>query len=101
MFFIFSFFRILHDNGDFLADITDGGNGPMPVPIRPESDNEEEIKTAKDELQEIVTALTTKMYEQAAQAAQAQQGAEGENASQQDDNVVDAEYEEVNDDEKK
>ena len=66
-----------------------------------ESDNEEEIKTAKDELQEIVTALTTKMYEQAAQAAQAQQGAEGENASQQDDNVVDAEYEEVNDDEKK
>ncbi|GAF22970.1 MULTISPECIES: molecular chaperone DnaK [Shouchella] len=66
-----------------------------------ESDNEEEIKTAKDELQEIVTALTTKMYEQAAQAAQAQQGAEGENAGQQDDNVVDAEYEEVNDDEKK
>jgi len=42
VFFIFSFFRILHDNGDFLADITDGGNGPMPVPIRPESDNEEE-----------------------------------------------------------
>ncbi|WP_144558759.1 molecular chaperone DnaK [Shouchella miscanthi] len=66
-----------------------------------ESDNEEEIKTAKDELQEIVTALTTKMYEQAAQAAQAQQGAEGENAGQQDDNVVDAEYEEVKDDEKK
>ncbi|MFB4211879.1 molecular chaperone DnaK [Shouchella sp. JSM 1781072] len=65
-----------------------------------ETDNEEEIKTAKDELQEIVTALTTKMYEQAAQAAQAQQGAEGE-GSQQDENVVDADYEEVNDDEKK
>ncbi|WP_078390940.1 molecular chaperone DnaK [Shouchella patagoniensis] len=66
-----------------------------------ESDNEEEIKTAKDELQEIVTALTTKMYEQAAQAAQQQQEAGGEGAEQQDENVVDADYEEVNDDEKK
>ncbi|WP_054709959.1 molecular chaperone DnaK [Bacillus sp. JCM 19041] len=66
-----------------------------------ESDNEEEIKTAKDELQEIVTALTTKMYEQAAQAAQQQQEAGGESAEQQEDNVVDADYEEVNDDEKK
>ncbi|WZY00962.1 molecular chaperone DnaK [Bacillus sp. FSL W7-1360] len=68
-----------------------------------EADNTDDIKAAKDELQEIVTALTTKMYEQAAQSAQAQQGAEGEAGADanQDDTVVDAEYEEVKEDEKK
>ncbi|GAE26949.1 chaperone protein DnaK [Halalkalibacter wakoensis JCM 9140] len=67
-----------------------------------ESDNIDEIRTAKDELQEIVMALSTKMYEQAAQAAQAQ-GAEGAEAggNQADDNVVDADYEEVKEEEKK
>ena len=43
------------------------------------------------------------MYEAAAQAQQAQQGAGGEENGQQtksDDNVVDADYEEVNDDKK-
>ncbi|GAE33355.1 molecular chaperone DnaK [Halalkalibacter akibai] len=68
-----------------------------------EADNIDEIRTAKDELQEIVMALTTKMYEQAAQAAQAAQGAEGGDATtgNADDNVVDAEYEEVKEEEKK
>ncbi|WP_332634498.1 molecular chaperone DnaK [Halalkalibacter flavus] len=68
-----------------------------------ESDNIDEIRTAKDELQEIVMALSTKMYEQAAQAAQAAQGAEGTDAgaNQADDNVVDADYEEVKEEEKK
>ncbi|MBN8208346.1 molecular chaperone DnaK [Bacillus sp. NTK071] len=65
-----------------------------------ENDDIEEIRTAKDELQEVVQALTTKMYEQAAQAQQAQAGEEG-GAEQADDNVVDAEYEEVNEDDKK
>ncbi|MFC0473446.1 molecular chaperone DnaK [Halalkalibacter kiskunsagensis] len=67
-----------------------------------ESDNIDEIRTAKDELQEIVMALSTKMYEQAAQAAQAQ-GAEGAQAGAEnaDDNVVDADYEEVKEEEKK
>jgi molecular chaperone DnaK len=58
-----------------------------------ESDNIDDIRTAKDELQEIVMALSTKLYEQAAQAAQEAQGAEGE--AKEDDNVVDADYEEV------
>ncbi|ADC50722.1 molecular chaperone DnaK [Alkalihalophilus pseudofirmus OF4] len=65
-----------------------------------EADNLEEIKTAKDELQEIVMALSTKLYEQAAQAAQQAEGAEGADAKQ-DDNVVDADYEEVKEEEKK
>lgn len=63
-----------------------------------EADNTDDIKAAKDELQEIVTALTTKLYEQ---AAQAQQDSGNESADKQDDNVVDADYEEVNDDDKK
>ncbi|MBM7620323.1 molecular chaperone DnaK [Bacillus tianshenii] len=61
-----------------------------------------EIRTKKDALQEIVQQLSMKLYEQAAQAQQAAQGAEGAEAgsANQDDNVVDAEYEEVNDDKK-
>ncbi|MCA1039060.1 molecular chaperone DnaK [Bacillus infantis] len=58
----------------------------------------EEIRTAKDALQEIVQNLSMKLYEDAAKQAQAAQGAEGQGG---DDNVVDAEYEEVNDDDKK
>ncbi|WP_100333400.1 molecular chaperone DnaK [Bacillus alkalisoli] len=62
----------------------------------------EEIRTKKDALQEIVQQLTMKLYEQAAQAQQAAQGAEGaqQGSTNQDDNVVDAEYEEVNEDKK-
>lgn len=63
----------------------------------------EAIKAAKDELQELVQALSVKLYEQAAQAAQAAQGgAEGQGTEQNaDDNIVDAEYEEVKEEEKK
>ncbi|MEZ2719240.1 molecular chaperone DnaK [Niallia circulans] len=57
----------------------------------------EEIRAKKDALQEIVQALSMKLYEEAAQAAQAAQGADG-GASDKDDNVVDAEFEEVKDD---
>jgi len=62
-----------------------------------EAGNLEEIRTTKDKLNEIVQALTMKMYEQAAAEAQAAEGAEG---SKSDDGVVDAEFEEVNDDQK-
>jgi molecular chaperone DnaK len=55
-----------------------------------EKNDLEEIRTKKDALQEIVQALTVKLYEQAAQQAQ---GAEGP----KDDNVVDAEFEEIKD----
>ncbi|MGP7819034.1 molecular chaperone DnaK [Niallia sp. 01092] len=57
----------------------------------------EEIKAKKDALQEIVQNLSMKLYEEAAKQAQAAQGAEGQSAGK-DDNVVDAEFEEVKDD---
>ncbi|MCM3161842.1 molecular chaperone DnaK [Metabacillus litoralis] len=58
----------------------------------------EEIKAKKEALQTIVQELSVKLYEQA-QQAQAQQGGEAGNKTA--DDVVDAEFEEVNDDDKK
>ncbi|MGE8078202.1 molecular chaperone DnaK [Peribacillus loiseleuriae] len=59
----------------------------------------EEIRTKKDALNEIVQALSMKLYEEAAKAQQAAQGAEGE-AQPSNDDVVDAEFTEVDDDKK-
>jgi len=61
-----------------------------------EGGNIEEIKSAKDELSEIIQQISVKLYEQAAQAQQNAQGnAEGQEAKK--DNVVDADYEVVDD----
>jgi molecular chaperone DnaK len=60
-----------------------------------EKNDLEEIRTKKDALQEIVQNLTVKLYEQAQQQAGAAQGGQG---APKDDNVVDAEFEEVKDD---
>ncbi len=67
-----------------------------------EANNIDEIRTAKDELQQIVMELSTKLYEQAAQNAQNAQSQQnsGDGGAKKDDNVVDAEYEEVKDDKK-
>ncbi|MGM9928618.1 MAG: molecular chaperone DnaK [Bacillus sp. (in: firmicutes)] len=64
-----------------------------------EKNDLEEIRAKKDALQEIVQNLTVKLYEQAAQAQQAAQGAEGA-ANNADEDVVDAEFTEVNDKDK-
>lgn len=64
-----------------------------------ESNDLEAMKTKRDALNEVVQNLSIKLYEQAAQQAQAQQGeqaAEGQAAEDAgDDNVVDADFEEV------
>ncbi|MEH6946699.1 molecular chaperone DnaK [Bacillus sp. JJ634] len=59
----------------------------------------EEIRAKKDALSEIVQNLTMKLYEEAAKAQQAAQ--EGGAQDPADDNVVDAEFTEVKDDDKK
>ncbi|WP_161877903.1 molecular chaperone DnaK [Alkalibacterium sp. MB6] len=67
-----------------------------------EGDDIEDIKTKLDSLNEIVQEMSVKLYEQAAQAQQAAEGAEGaEDTTSTDssDGVVDAEFEEVEDDE--
>jgi len=62
-----------------------------------EGGNLDEIKAAKDELSEIVQQLSVKLYEQAAQAAQAAQGGAEGGQEPKKDNVVDADYEVVDD----
>ncbi|MDQ0339613.1 molecular chaperone DnaK [Caldalkalibacillus uzonensis] len=65
-----------------------------------DGNNIEEIKKAKDELQEVVQQLSVKLYEQVQQAAQQAQGEAGNQQAgekKERDNVVDAEYEDVND----
>lgn len=63
----------------------------------------EAIKKATEELTEVVQQLSTKLYEQAAQAEQAAQGGTdgGEAGGRGKDNVVDADYTVVDDEEKK
>ncbi|EUJ64475.1 molecular chaperone DnaK [Listeria fleischmannii FSL S10-1203] len=61
----------------------------------------EAIQAKTDALNEIVQNLSVKLYEQAAAEQQAAQGENGEAAAGASDDVVDAEFEEVNDDEKK
>jgi len=79
------------------AEVTKANEAKDELKAAIEKNELEEIRAKKDALQEIVQALTTKLYEQAAQQAQAQQGAEGQTGSANDDNVVDAEFEEVDD----
>ncbi|KEF38127.1 chaperone protein DnaK [Schinkia azotoformans MEV2011] len=64
-----------------------------------EKNDLDEIRAKKDTLQEVVQQLSVKLYEQAAQEAQANQA--GAEAGAKDDNVVDAEFTEVNEEEAK
>ncbi|PIC87886.1 molecular chaperone DnaK [Sporosarcina sp. P20a] len=60
-----------------------------------ESGELEEIRTKKEKLDELIQALSVKLYEQAAAEAQAAQG--DAQPGQEDDSVVDADFEEVED----
>lgn len=60
-----------------------------------------EIRAKKDALQEVVQQLSVKLYEQAAKEAQANQAGGAAGANAKDDNVVDAEFTEVNEEEAK
>ncbi|WP_414052447.1 molecular chaperone DnaK [Macrococcus animalis] len=63
-----------------------------------EGNDLEDIKAKKDSLNEIVQAMSMKLYEE--MAAQ-QQGAEGQDQTASEDDVVDADFTEVKDDDKK
>ncbi|KHE71731.1 molecular chaperone DnaK, partial [Halobacillus sp. BBL2006] len=63
-----------------------------------EGEDLDAIKEKKEALQEQVQALSVKLYEQAQAQAEAQQG---EEAGGSEEDVVDADYEEVNEDDKK
>lgn len=61
----------------------------------------EEIKSKKEALEEIVQGMSMKLYEQMAQEQQAAEGAEGAEAGGESDDVVDADFKEVDEDDKK
>ena len=64
-----------------------------------EANDLEDMKVKRDALNEVVQNLTVKLYEQAAQEAQAAEGAEGATeATGSSDDVVDADFEEVDED---
>ena len=63
-----------------------------------EANDLDEIKAKRDALTEVVQNLSVKLYEQAAAEQQATQGEAGEDATSNDDNVVDADFEEVDED---
>ncbi|MDK2918291.1 MAG: molecular chaperone DnaK [Candidatus Petromonas sp.] len=63
-----------------------------------EGDNTEEIKKATEELTNAFHTLSQKMYQQAAQEAQAQNDT-AKDGDKKNDNVVDADYEVVDDEE--
>ncbi|MGG1482939.1 molecular chaperone DnaK [Peribacillus castrilensis] len=81
------------------AEVTKANEAKDELKAAIEKNELEEIRVKKDALNEIVQALTMKLYEEAAKAQQAGEAGAGESA--QDDNVVDAEYTEVNEEEKK
>jgi molecular chaperone DnaK len=62
-------------------------------------DDQQDIQAKLDALTEASGALAQKMYAEQAEGEQAEAGAEA--SAKQEDDVVDAEYEEVNDDQKK
>ena len=78
------------------AEVTKANAAKDELKAAIEKNDLDEIRTKKDALSEIVQNLTMKLYEEAAKAQQAG-GAEGS----ADDNVVDAEFTEVKDDDKK
>ncbi len=64
-----------------------------------EEENVEEMKAAIESVNKAFHGISQKMYEEAQKAQQAQQGGEQQEDSS-DDNVVDAEYEEMDDEDK-
>lgn len=82
------------------AEVTKATEAKDALKAAVEKNDLDEMRAKKDALQEIVQNLSVKLYEEAAKQAQAAQGAQDSDdaGKGKDDNVVDAEYEEVKDD---
>jgi molecular chaperone DnaK len=97
---VYSTDKVIKDLGDKVdaSEIDKANEAKDKVKAALETDNLEEITAATEALNEIVQQLSVKLYEQ---AAQAEQGAEGDQGAPEGnakkDNVVDADYEVVDD----
>lgn len=95
---IYSVDKTIKDLGDKVdaAEIEKANAAKEKVTAALATDNLEEINKSVEELTEIVQQLSVKLYEQASQQAGAE-GAPNEGAAPGKDNVVDADYEVVDD----
>jgi molecular chaperone DnaK len=98
---VYSVDKTIKDLGDKVdaGEIAKANDAKEAVKKALETDDIDQIKKATEELTQVVQQLSTKLYEQAAQAQQAAQGGgagEGGEAKGKD-NVVDADYEVVDD----
>ncbi|TDF96757.1 molecular chaperone DnaK [Paenibacillus piri] len=102
---VYSVDKTIKDLGDKVdqGEIDKANEAKEKVKKALEGDNLDEIKAATDALTEVVQQLSVKLYEQAAQQAQAGEagaaGSTGAEGAPKKDNVVDADFEVV--DEKK
>lgn len=96
---IFSTEKTLKDLGDKVDESEKAKANEAKDKLKKALDGKDEgsIRSAKDELQEVVQQLSVKLYQQVQQDAQKAQGTQGAQGKK-DDNVVDADYEEVKDD---
>jgi molecular chaperone DnaK len=98
---IFTTDKTIKDLGEKVSDEekqkAEAAKGELKTAL--ESDDLDQIKEKKDNLEEQVQQLSVKMYEQMQQEQQAQQGAEENKDSAED--VVDADYEEMDGEEDK
>jgi molecular chaperone DnaK len=99
---VFTVDKTLKDLGDKVdaADVEKANAAKDKVKQALEGTDIDAIKAANEELTEIVQQLSVKLYEQAAQQAQTAQGEDGGEAKKDRDNVVDADYEVVDEDKK-
>ncbi|KAI7258351.1 Heat shock 70 kDa [Hortaea werneckii] len=97
---VYSTDKVIKDLGDKAdaSEIDKANEAKDKVKAALETDNLEEITAATEALTEIVQQLSVKLYEQAAQAEQGAEGSQGASeGNAKKDNVVDADYEVVDD----
>jgi molecular chaperone DnaK len=100
---VYSVDKTIKDLGDKVdqAEIDKANEAKEKVKKALEGDSLDEIKASTEELTEIVQQLSVKLYEQAAQQEQAgEAGTDGGVDTSKKDNVVDADYEVVDEDKK-
>lgn len=100
---VYSTDKTIKDLGDKVdaAEVEKANAAKDKVKAAIETDDLEQIQKATEELTEIVQQLSVKLYEQAAQAQQGAEAAQGgQEGAAKKDNVVDADYEVVDEDKK-
>jgi len=98
---VYSTEKVIKDLGDKAdaSEVEKANEAKDKVKAALETDNLEEINAATEALTEIVQQLSMKLYEQAAQAEQGAEGGAGAaEGAPKKDNVVDADYEVVDED---